>query len=520
MFAPKVARSQTKATANSTNGLADLFQRTAGDRATRQQFPRQTSSLSGYEADGDNKHADVLERVTTPEASRRASWDFGKFPVFPPSPGIRSQQSSPLAAKPTPAAIQAKLKFGQANDPLEHEADRLADQAMHTPDADLSVTSSPVQLNRKCTSCCPACEKEAQTPPTEMSTTHLPASRDAPGLRPEVLSTPGQALDAGERRRMERRFGHDFSTVRIHADTQAAQAAEQQGALAFTVGQHIFFGSGQYRPEQSAGRRLLAHELVHTLQQRGSAAPPSDRDQWRSKKTEHGYSWSRAPHERAHEAALEREAESFATSHDREPANQASGAKPSPIRTLKAASQSVARARTSLPSPVPLCGKTLTDIEILPFRAQPLEPCLPPSVLVTRINIVGRDATSPSGKNQVFNLHLGYFQDPATGKYCAIADDSKECICSRCKLLGCFLTLKEALDALAEFAKTALLVLGVLILAWIIAEIIAAILVILAGGVVVLASANGSTGPSPATGPTAPAPAISSAPVAETSAPA
>lgn len=76
------------------------------------------------------------------------------------------------------------------------------------------------------------------------------------------------------------------------------------------------------------------------------------------------------------------------------------------------------------------------------------------------------------------SLHLGYYVDPATGKYCAIADDAKSCVCGRCIMLGCFPTLQEVVDALIEFAKNALLVLGVLLLAWIIAEIIEVIIAI------------------------------------------
>ena len=132
-------------------------------------------------------------------------------------------------------------------------------------------------------------------------------------------------------------------------------------------------------------------------------------------------------------------------------------------------------------------------------------------MLVTRINIIGRDATSLSGSSQLFNLHLGYYVDPATGKYCAIADDSKVCVCGRCAVIGCFPTLQEVVDALIEFAKNALLVLGILLLAWIIAAIIAVIVAILTAPVLVLASGDGSVTPSSADGgaPTAEAGATS-----------
>jgi len=89
----------------------------------------------------------------------------------------------------------------------------------------------------------------------------------------EVLRTPGSELDPSTRRFMEPRFHHDFSRVRVHADTQAANSARAVNALAYTVGGDLVFGNGQYAPHTSAGRRLLAHELAHTVQQAPAAAP-------------------------------------------------------------------------------------------------------------------------------------------------------------------------------------------------------------------------------------------------------
>ena len=64
---------------------------------------------------------------------------------------------------------------------------------------------------------------------------------------------------------MESRFGHDFARVRIHADTRAAESAVAVSALAYTVGNDVVFGAGQYTPRSAAGRRLLAHELAHII---------------------------------------------------------------------------------------------------------------------------------------------------------------------------------------------------------------------------------------------------------------
>jgi hypothetical protein len=77
---------------------------------------------------------------------------------------------------------------------------------------------------------------------------------------------------------MESRLGHDFSRIRVHTDARAAESARAVGALAYTVGRDIAFAEGQFRPHSEPGRRLLAHELVHTLQQHRLAGSPASVD--------------------------------------------------------------------------------------------------------------------------------------------------------------------------------------------------------------------------------------------------
>ncbi len=89
-----------------------------------------------------------------------------------------------------------------------------------------------------------------------------------PSIVHDVLSSPGQPLDTGTRAFMEPRFGFDFSRVRVHTDARAAASAHAVNALAYTVGRNVVFGTGQYVPGTSSGRRLLAHELTHVVQQR------------------------------------------------------------------------------------------------------------------------------------------------------------------------------------------------------------------------------------------------------------
>jgi hypothetical protein len=93
---------------------------------------------------------------------------------------------------------------------------------------------------------------------------------DAPPIVHDVLNAPGQPLDAATRAFFEPRFGHDFSHVRVHAGGRAAQSARDVNARAYTVGGHIVFGAGLFSPESRDGRRLLAHELAHVVQQAGA----------------------------------------------------------------------------------------------------------------------------------------------------------------------------------------------------------------------------------------------------------
>lgn len=87
----------------------------------------------------------------------------------------------------------------------------------------------------------------------------------------EALALPGQPLDPATRAFMEPRFGHDFSRVRVHTDSMAVASAGAVNALAYTVGRDVVFGVGQYAPATEEGKRLLAHELSHVVQQSGAA---------------------------------------------------------------------------------------------------------------------------------------------------------------------------------------------------------------------------------------------------------
>ena len=97
------------------------------------------------------------------------------------------------------------------------------------------------------------------------------AAHQVPPIVHEVLRSPGQPLDAETRAFMEPRFGHDFSGVQVHADPKAAESARAVDALAYTVGRDVVFGAGQYMPHTDTGRKLMAHESAHVVQQAGQS---------------------------------------------------------------------------------------------------------------------------------------------------------------------------------------------------------------------------------------------------------
>jgi hypothetical protein len=112
-------------------------------------------------------------------------------------------------------------------------------------------------------------QKKAHEQKLQKSSAGPSRSPTAPPVVNQVLNSPGRALDSPTRSFMEPRFGRDFSGVRVHTDSRAAESARAVDAHAYTVGQHIVFGHGKYDPDSRSGRHLLAHELAHTVQQHG-----------------------------------------------------------------------------------------------------------------------------------------------------------------------------------------------------------------------------------------------------------
>jgi len=234
-------------------------------------------------------------------------------------PEVKAQQAEIRRILRSTGA-QAKVTVGEPNDKYEQEADRVADQVMAMPDPKLQrqpedeeeeetlqtkpladqITplvqrqeeppeeeEEPVQANVKAGAMlqrqrepnCPECKEDtAQRQPMEEEDEELQAKSN-PGETPAVtpslesringLKGGSQPLDRATRSFFEPRFGYDFSHVRVHSDSAAADAAKSINARAFTLGRDVVFGPREYSPSSSSGRRLLAHELTHVVQQNG-----------------------------------------------------------------------------------------------------------------------------------------------------------------------------------------------------------------------------------------------------------
>ena len=159
--------------------------------------------------------------------------------------GAKSDASS----RPGPLAHPAESKdAAPAQDAAHHSAPKAADTA-----APKKEKHEETVVQRKA-------EPLAETQPASVA-----------GVR-EALHDSGRPLDPRTRGYMESRFGVDFGNVRIHTGDRASQSARQINARAYTVGSDVVFSSGKYAPETASGRKLLAHELTHVVQQSPGAA--------------------------------------------------------------------------------------------------------------------------------------------------------------------------------------------------------------------------------------------------------
>ena len=217
-------------------------------------------------------HTGLLDGALPGEADRRAAGGGGS------DSGFRFG-TLPLHAPGAPAP-QAKLKVSRPGDKYEQEADRVADTVLRMPDPSRKP-DGPAKGGRTGLQRAEEPEVTALHGGQEREEGEAQVSRKSRGGAPRTvpprlhgriaaLKGAGKALPDSSREFFEPRFGHDFSKVRVHTDHRAAETAGEVGARAFTVGRDVVFGAGQYQPGSSEGKRLLAHELTHTIQQGAS----------------------------------------------------------------------------------------------------------------------------------------------------------------------------------------------------------------------------------------------------------
>lgn len=182
------------------------------------------------------------------------------------------QESEPIHERLSSLSIQCKLVVGAADDPMEDEADRMADTVMRMPDPALKGGTDTIQrqpissfLQRKC-ALCEQEEKQVQRKETEGGTGETKASASLERYISK-LDHSGSAIPEQTRSFFESRMGYDFSGVRVHTDGGARESATSINALAYTVGNNIVFNASQYQPGTESGKRLIAHELTHVVQQ-------------------------------------------------------------------------------------------------------------------------------------------------------------------------------------------------------------------------------------------------------------
>jgi hypothetical protein len=158
--------------------------------------------------------------------------------------------------------FQPKLTIGAPGDAFEIEADAIADKVMQMSDGhQIKTKIGPVDFQRKCSDC----EEEEKVRRKDNGKNS--GGLEAPDIVNHAIRSSGQSLDMHTRSFMESRFGYDFSSVKIHTDTVAAKSAHAINALAYTSGNSIVFNEGQYSPRTDTGKKLLAHELTHVVQQ-------------------------------------------------------------------------------------------------------------------------------------------------------------------------------------------------------------------------------------------------------------
>ncbi|MEA2922910.1 MAG: hypothetical protein QOD25_32 [Alphaproteobacteria bacterium] len=243
-----------------------------------------SSSLTGQAKFAAGASNDVRERKADPAADQGMTtrplpqFNFARVPITAPT-------------------IQRKPTVSSPGEPLEREADEMADRVMRMVETG-PIGGAPAGIQRKCAACGQEEKKSSRSASrqsiegreeelgelapvavqrkAEFSAPSFPTAASSRTIADRLAASKsgGELLTSGTHDSMETAFGRDFSRVRVHRDSDAAALSHQLSAVAFTHGSHIYFGSGRYDPEGWSGKRLLAHELTHVVQQ-GQAARKS-----------------------------------------------------------------------------------------------------------------------------------------------------------------------------------------------------------------------------------------------------
>src|SRR5215472_9517556 len=199
MFAPFIQKPRAKTVARTTKHSA---------------LPRLSVHGHDRETERGQTSRSVLETAPGPPGNQPAgaTWDFSKVPLFPQRRTDLPERLTPASASQLAAPIQRRLTLGTIDDPLEHEADRLADEAMRMPGPRRGVRAAPPQINRKGAEGEAADELQAEKSDAEM------VGAEAPDAVKKELRCPGRPLELPIRSFFEPRFGADFADVSVHHD--------------------------------------------------------------------------------------------------------------------------------------------------------------------------------------------------------------------------------------------------------------------------------------------------------------
>jgi Domain of unknown function (DUF4157) len=189
-----------------------------------------------------------------------------------------AESAAPARSSVAGSFAASTLRINRPGDFYEQEADRAADQVVSNAPTSMSTRKpawslsrvglqAPLQRQCTCGGECPDCTTEKML---QREASGAASHAVAPPIVHSVLGGAGRQLDPSTRSFMESRFGHDFSRVRIFNDGAAAKSAQAVSANAYTVGEKIVFNQGRYAPGSAAGKRLLAHELAHVVQQQSA----------------------------------------------------------------------------------------------------------------------------------------------------------------------------------------------------------------------------------------------------------